>query len=232
MVSQCPYCSKDLNLNESQRAKVESALASLKSGTLKLGCPHCRQAIQLKPDGSVLTGTPAAAEDATKPGQPAYPDTSWLAGGLYDEKKTVEDIPKVLVLMPDGDARDFVMKTFGDIGYQVDLAESSSDAIAKMRFVNFAAVVLHSSLVGAHTDSPFHEYMRKMSMAKRRYIYYILVGKEFHTLYDLEALSYSANIVINDNEISHFDIILRKGLRDYDDLFGPYINALKDHGIK
>jgi hypothetical protein len=84
----------------------------------------------------------------------------------------------------------------------------------------------------ALADSSFHTYMRVMSMEKRRYIYYILVGKEFHTLYDLEALSYSANVVINDNEIAHFDIILRKGLRDYDDLFGPYINAIKDYETK
>ena len=233
MISQCPHCSKELNLTEAQKEKVKAALANLKSGTLKLGCPHCRTAIQLKPDGSALPAAPTApASELQQPGQPAYPDISWLASGLYDEKKTVEDIPKVLVLMPEGKGRDFVVKTFEEIGYQVDLAESSVDAIAKMRFVSFAAVVLHSSMERALADSSFHAYMRYMSMEKRRYIYYILVGKEFHTLYDLEALSYSANVVINDNEIAHFDIILRKGLRDYDDLFGPYINAIKDYETK
>ncbi len=230
MISQCPYCSKDLNLTAAQQEKVASALANLQSGTLKLGCPHCRKAIQLQKDGSSsMAGSVAQAGELQQPGQPAYPDISWLASGMYDEKKNIEDIPKVLVLMPDGEGKDAVVKTFEDIGYQVDLAESSIDAIAKMRFVSFAAVVLHSSLDRSLADSPFHAYMHSMSMDTRRYIYYIIVGREFHTLYDLEALSYSANVVINDNEIAHFDIILRKGLRDYDDLFGPYINAIKDY---
>jgi CheY-like chemotaxis protein len=171
MISQCPYCNKDLNLTDAQKEKVSSALANLKSGTLKLGCPHCREPIQLLPDGSpFMGGTTAQAGVSRQPAQPAYPDISWLASGLYSEKKTVEDIPKVLVLMPDGKARDFVVKTFEDIGYQVDIAESSTDAIAKMRFVSFAAVVMHTSMDKSLEDSAFHAYMRAMPMDKRRYL--------------------------------------------------------------
>ncbi len=231
MISKCPYCETDLNLNEGQQQKVTAALAGLKSGTLKLGCPHCRHSIQLKPDGSLLLESSSSSGGGNRPDQPSFPDISWLAGGMYDEKKTIEDIPKVMVLMPEGDGRNTVVKVFENIGYQVEVAESSSDAIAKMRFVVFAAVVLHSSMDGSLEKSAFHTHMRTLPMDTRRYIYYVLVGDEFHTLYDLEALSYSANVVINDHEIDHFDIILRKGLRDYDELFGPYITMLKEHGI-
>jgi hypothetical protein len=231
MISKCPYCETDLNLTEAQQQKVTAALAGLKSGTLKLGCPHCKHSIQLKPDGSLLLDSSSPSNVSTRPNQPSYPDISWLAGGMFEDKKTIEDIPRVMVLMPDGAGRSTVVKIFENIGYQVEVAESPADAIAKMRFVVFAAVVLHSTFDGSLEKSKFHNHMRTLSMDTRRYIYYILVGSEFHTLYDLEALSYSANLVINDNEIDHFDIILRKGLRDYDELFGPYISALKEHDV-
>lgn len=230
MIKQCPYCDKELNLSEGQQQKVNAALANLKTGTLKLGCPHCRKPINLRADGSLSNGSGEGGHKG--PAQPAYPDISWLAGGMYSESTNVEDIPKVLVIMPDGDGRQMVAKVFEDIGYQIDYAESSADGIEKMRFVNFAAVVLHTAINGTLAKSAFHDHMKALPMDKRRYIYYTLVGPDFHTLYDLEALSYSANLVINDNEVPHFDIILRKGLRDYDDLFGPYINAINDHGAK
>jgi len=229
MVSTCPYCQQDLNLSEAQAEKVRTALSNLQSGILKLGCPHCRKIIQINQDGSLRPIKDATTRPNTGPSQPPYPDISWLASGLYSESKEVEDIPKVMVVMPEGEDKQAVVKVFEEIGYQVESAESSSDAIAKMRFVNFATIVLHSRMEGSLTKSTFHSEMEAMAMDKRRYIYYILVGPEFHTLYDLEALSHSANLVINDHEIANFSIILRKGLRDYDQLFGPYMTALREH---
>jgi len=229
MISTCPYCQQNLNLSEAQAEKVRSALSNLQSGILKLGCPHCRKIIQINQDGSLRPTEDDTAQPKSGPTQPPYPDISWLANGMYNESKEVEDIPKVMVVMPEGEDKRSVVKVFEEIGYQVESAESSSDAIAKMRFVNFATIVLHSQMEGTLAKSTFHSQMKAMAMDKRRYIYYILVGSEFHTLYDLEALSNSANLVINDHEIANFSIILRKGLRDYDRLFGPYMTALREH---
>lgn len=231
MISVCPYCHKDLNLNEVQQEKVKAALNKLKSGLLKLGCPHCRKIMQVKPDGSLLSESTNQSSKPVQPSQPPYPDISWLASGMYNESKDVEDIPKVMVIMPEGPGKDKTIQVFEEIGYQVESAESSSDAIEKIRFVNFATIILHTTMEGSLAKSKFHSQMQAMTMDKRRYIYYILIGPEFHTLYDLEALSCSANLVINDSEVSNFGIILRKGLRDYDNLFGPYMNALKQAGI-
>jgi hypothetical protein len=239
MVSQCPHCEKTLQLNEAQQEKIRSALANLKAGTLKLGCPHCKQAIHLNKDGSLagtkkvvargVGGAPSAAPPksslAIEP--PTYPDISWLVDGIYKDKEVVADVLKVLVLMPEGPARDFVAKTFTDMGYLAEFPESAEDAMAQMRFVPVAAVVLHTEFDGEPAASQFHKHMANMPMGNRRLIYYVLVGKGFSTLYDLEALTYSANIVVNDSEIEHIDSILEKGMQDYMELFGPYLESLK-----
>ena len=97
-----------------------------------------------------------------------------------------------------------------------------------------------SRLSGAGTDSQFaggklrksefHEYMKKMSMVRRRYIFYILVGPEFHTLYSMEALTNSANLTINEKDLEHMKTIYKRSKTENDQLFGPYINALEGKG--
>ncbi|NOX26394.1 MAG: hypothetical protein GXP59_09850 [Deltaproteobacteria bacterium] len=227
MLSQCPHCQKDLNFDEEQKQKIRAALSGLKTGTLKLGCPFCKQAILLRADGSAAPEKAAVPEQdvagTVKP--PAYPDISWMANDICDTQAVLEDVPKVLILMAEGAARDAVAQAFVELGYQTSFPESAGDAVEQMRFVNFAAVVLHSPFDGGFADSKFHHYMSRMPMTRRRGTYYVLVGPEFHTLYDLEAMAYSANIVVNDAEVRYFPTILKKGRQDHDELFGPYITA-------
>ena len=72
--------------------------------------------------------------------------------------------------------------------------------------------------------------MRKMAMLRRRNIHYTLIGPEFQTLYDLQAISNSANLVVNDNELKNFSLILKKSLHESQKLFGPLAEALINHG--
>ena len=63
-------------------------------------------------------------------------------------------------------------------------------------------------------------------MARRRFIFYVLVGQEFKTLYDLQALAYSANLVVNGMEVTFMGTILRKAIPEYEVLFGPLMEEL------
>lgn len=259
MLSHCPHCQKDLNLKAAQIEKVEKALAGLSEGkTLKIACPLCKEAIHLRPDGTAVEGEGVMdnvlysehAGDADKPAEkmveqvkaapepqnlppaaPNPPDVSWLATGEYQEQTVVKDVPLVMVLMADGEARTAVSNAFSGLGYQPEFPDSAEKAMERMRFVNFAAVVLHSSFEGgSFKDSSFHDHMCHLPMSARRTIYYVLVGPDFNTLYDLEALSYSANLVVNDSDVQHMPTILKKGLADYESLFGPLLEVMEEHG--
>jgi len=262
MLAQCPHCQQTLMLSEAQLEKIKTALASLSAGrTLKIGCPKCKQPIELNSDGSVAGEAVSALKDVLyaehtgnedqaavgmvaaiqkrpepvrlPPAAPKPPDLGWLSSGVYSEKETVENVPHALIMVGDEEVSTQVTMAFGEMGYQPTYVRSAEEAIAKMQFMNFEAVVLHSRFEGGDLESStVHQHLREMAMARRRYIFYILIGPEFRTLYDLEALANSANLVVNDSDTSHFSIILKRGMNDYNDLFGPYLEALGNYGVK
>ena len=262
MLVQCPQCQHTLMLSEAQLEKIKAALASLSVGkTLKIGCPKCKQPIELHSNGSVggqatgammdvlfaehtgdedqaAVGMVAAAQKKPQPMRlppdaPKPPDLGWLSSGTYSEKEAVENVPHALIMIGNEAITTQVSTAFSEMGYQPTYVQSAEEAIGKMQFMNFEAVVLHSRFEGGKLeDSTVHQHLREMAMARRRYIFYVLIGPEFRTLYDLEALANSANLVVNDSDAGHFPIILKRGMNDYKDLFGPYLEALGNYGVK
>ncbi|MFZ5758706.1 MAG: hypothetical protein ACOY32_03635 [Thermodesulfobacteriota bacterium] len=240
MISVCSNCGRELGLNEAQRQKIEHALAALPPGrALKFNCPHCQKPIEVRrQEETETTGqlvTPPLRR-STAPGRtpppPGPPDLGWLERGDLGTGEVIEDVPQVIILMEDEQIRIDMAQFFDDMGYKPILPKSEEDALERMRFTTVAAVVLHAAFEGELVSSTVHAHMQTMPMTSRRSIFYVLVGPQFHTLYNLEALANSANLVINDNDLSAFPLILKKGLRDYDELFGPYLAALEAEGKK
>lgn len=240
LLTHCPHCQKDLQLTQAQQEKIEGALASLPEGkTLKITCPLCRKTINLRRDGTPVSegataSSPApTAATAAAPAPPAPPNISWLNSGEKqpDLAEVITDVPLAMVLIDDAGLRQQVSDALAALEYRVEFPKSAAAAKERMRFVNFAAVVLHSDFAGGDlARSDFHQHMRKMPMATRRMMLYVLIGPRFNTLYDLEALAHSANLVVNDRDAAKMPLLLKKALHDYQLLFGPYLEALKAHG--
>jgi len=224
MTITCQNCNKKLKLS----AKIKKSIEQLAPGrTLRLPCPKCKEVIILSQDH--LNSEISKPTSSVKP--PSPPDITWLKEGTFEEEEVVEDIPQTLILMKPGTKRDSIVKSVENIGYQASFVESGEEAIEKMQFVNYASVILHSDFEdGGLEHSAFHQFMRDMSMLKRRFIFYILVGPGFSTLYDLEALANSANLVVNDREIPELLTILRKAIPRYEELFGSLMAEISTYG--
>ena len=240
MIDTCPHCQEALNLSDTQKNKIQLALDKLPPGNLlKLGCPHCQKPFELQQDGTLpgrvgkkpisAGGLKGARKVDIKP--PPPPDLDWLTSGQVQEKEVIQDIPMALIMIKRGPGLNSVREAFEDEGFLPVLAESVDDALGRMQFTPFAAVVLHSRFDDDSLSSnKFHIFMQKMGMLRRRNIHYTLIGPEFQTLYDLQALSNSANLVVNDNEVNNFRLILKKSLHESQKLFGPMAEALINHG--
>ncbi|MCL7487375.1 MAG: hypothetical protein M8357_04265 [Desulfobulbaceae bacterium] len=226
MISNCPHCQTSLKLGDAQKAKLQKALDALEPGKiLTIKCPSCTKPIKLEASRSSAAGNIGGITP------PSPPDLGWLKESAVQEDDRIEDIPMALVLYPDNEQRDIVRDALEQVGYQVVFGKDIEEARERMRFVSFACVVLHSQFESPKLeDSTFHQYMRNMSMQRRRYLFYILVGPEFHTLYNLQALAYSANLLINDKDLYHMGIALRKAIPLYEEIFGAFMEELTSSG--
>ncbi len=232
----CPQCGKQLRLGD----KIKNSIQQLEPGKkIKVKCVSCAVAfgIDARSVGILSSKNDVRPQAAGKSGQggrvrpPGPPDVEWLKEGVFDEKDVVEDIPRALVLIPDIPGKEVVMKAGTEFGYRVEVAADAQEAIEKMRFVNYAAVFLHGKYeTGGIRSGKFHNFMLKMSMARRRYIFYVLIGEQFQTLYDLQALASSANLVINDSDAPYIGTILRKAIPEYEALFAPLMEELRVSG--
>jgi hypothetical protein len=227
MITTCPSCKKKLKLSP----KIGEIVKALSPGrSYRINCPQCAGAILLEAsmlNPEVSSGKPSLPP--LSPGKhiapPPPPDLSGLSNSQLEGKAMVEDIPKALILMEDSPSRSRVIESIEALGYQAIFVQSAEEAMEKMQFVNYASVILHSRFEGAALeDGVFHKFMRDMRMNKRRYIFYILIGTEFSTLYDLQALANSANLVVNDQELPQLSLILRTAIPQYESMFAAIMS--------
>ena len=233
MISQCPHCNQALKFSQPQMEKFKQALTRLPEGrNLKFGCPRCRTPIEVNKDGGLAEKAKVPHNQAAQPvSPPEAPDIAWLASDVEEEEALVDDVPTAMILINDPAVRRQVSDVLEERNLQVHWPENVDDAISGQRFKTFDVVVYSAEYEDGPADThDFHKFMAGMSMKRRRNIFYVLVGSEFRTLYDLEALTLSANLVVNTRELSYFAKVFQKGVKGYESLLGPYISMLKQYG--
>ena len=225
MLTHCPHCQRSLRLTYEQIFRLEQALSQLDTGRmLTMKCPLCSSAITLEKSGL------PAPKSTSQVQPPPPPNLDWLTTGLYRGEEKIADVPMALILHRPGAQRERIGEALEAVGYQAFMADTVQDALERMRFINYSCIILQTELEGILEQSTFHTHMRNLTMDRRRYIFYILTGDTCHTLYDLEALACSANLTVNTADMRHLDIILRKSIPAYEELFGPFLEELNISG--
>ena len=163
---------------------------------------------------------------------PSAPDVSWLSQGLSENQEEEKDKAVALILMPAGTNRDLVSAAMEKSGYHVEYSERVNEAMQWLKSSTYSVVVLHSGFEKSElpAESKVYNYLAGLPMERRRHIFLILAGPAYHTYYKLEALSLSANLVVNDADLEHLSAIFKISYRDYVELFGPLLQALNANG--
>ncbi len=157
---------------------------------------------------------------------PQAPDLGWLQ---KDERrrKRISAGAAALLLMPDDQYRSMAIEMIGTMGYNIWTIKSLPQAIS--RAAQCQIIIVDTEIIGSPEQSALHQKIINLPMTVRRYIYYAIIGPEFHTLYDLEALALSANLVINHRDLPSLKTILTKGLRGNEELFAPLTQTQRQH---
>ncbi len=175
-------------------------------------------------------GVGVAATDPEHSGTvqpPVSPDISWLSSGEKMVRQMVEGRPRALLVVPQGEVRNTLVHEIGKLDYHLEEATGVDDALEKIVNTPYTLVFYHSDYEKGGLDaSRFHRYLSRLSMTRRRDIFYVLVGKEMRTLYDLQALASSANLVVNDAEVGHIGAFLPRAMEEYQEVLGPLLEEL------
>lgn len=155
---------------------------------------------------------------------PVPPDVSWLKNGIEAVDGDADaDVRRCLVAMSDVWERERVLSAIGSLDFAVHVAESGKKAIEMLECSSYSLLVCTMS----DAVPALHDYVAWLPMTVRRTIYYTLIGPDLRTLYSLEALSLSANMVVCDKDIHHLGKILLRGFGDYEKLYRPFLNEIK-----
>ena len=220
----CPHCGTQMKLSD----KVRDSLLSLPNGRkARIKCVACSSIITFDP-AEALGLTQAEEKKTVMAAKPPPPDLQWLRDGDFSNQDVIEDVSRSMVLMPPSEGKNIVTQTMEGLGYVAERLETAEAALERLEVIPFASIFLHEEYEpGGFQSGVFYRAMRMMNMAKRRYIFFVLIGKKLHTLYNLEALSLSANLTVRESDLSLLHIVLRKAIPDYDELFGPYVDELR-----
>lgn len=177
-----------------------------------------RQAEELFPDFFQQT----VKKEYEGPAVPQPPGDSWMEGDDADGRENAVGL-HALLLMGNAEQRSLVGMQLQHMGYMTAAVQSVGHALEELRTASYQLVVCGTDAV----YSSFRDYLsRSLPQQRRRLLYYVLIGPDVHTCYNLQALALSANLVINERELPFLELILRKGFQEYGELFGPSLEVL------
>jgi len=216
----------------SLRSLIGQSAQSLFPDLFQNESAKAKQSVQEKPPSKVIVPpstwfTTWWGDEQAKPSKviapPPPPDTSWLANAASGEQQErAEDVPLALLALGEQAQQELMAKKLAKMGYVVTTANSAMQALECLGSNKCRQVF-------CSTDAAFAEvrrFVNQLAADQRRRIYFVLVGADLHTLYDMEALALSANLVVNDRDLPSLELILDSGLRQYEQLFRPLIDLI------
>ncbi|HSO18853.1 MAG TPA: hypothetical protein VLT88_05320 [Desulfosarcina sp.] len=94
-----------------------------------------------------------------------------------------------------------------------------------MRYHGYDLIVVNEYFDAKDPDSNgVLIYLERLNMAVRRNIFVAMITRRFRTMDNMTAFQKSVNMVVNVDNITDFDKILRRGMADY----GIFYQAYKD----
>ncbi len=153
-------------------------------------------------------------------------------GDIDDEFESMAiDAKKALVCLNEKSHQDAFRSTLEGLGYRVRIPSSIEDVLDKMRFVHYDVIVIHEEFAGLKSENnTILQRVRSMQMDTRRDMFFVVVGKDFKTLNNTMAFANSANLVVNEKDLSGADKFLPHTIAENEKFFRVLKEVGKDLG--
>ena len=109
--------------------------------------------------------------------------------------------------------------------YHITETKNGREALKTMRYHTYDLIVVNEYFDAKNPDANgVLIYLERLNMAIRRNIFVVMITRRFRTMDNMTAFQKSVNMVVNVDNISDFDKILRRGMADS----GMFYQAYKD----
>ncbi len=212
---------------ESCRSKFRIADEKLpKDKTAFLKCPKCQNRISVPP----VTKAPDRSDPQEFEEDFFSFDEDDGDGYNASEKPFdfVEEEGKIALLC---EADPMIKKTITPVldvlEYHITEVKNSREALKKMRYNSFDLIVVNEYFDAKNPDANgVLIYLERLHMAVRRNIFVAMITRRFRTMDNMTAFQKSVNMVVNVDNITDFDKILRRGMADYGIFYQVYKDCL------
>ena len=212
MQVKCSSCSKEINIPDD---KVPQGQA------FNLTCPGCKT--KMRVDQHLKPAEPASG--GAEAGGSLDTTSMIMDEGFDDDDEEIEiyDEHDKIALILDRQNDEAWTNALTELEYKLQRAKSPEHAVHKLKFNQYHVVAFHEKFGDTTLEtSPLYEYIRDMSMDTRRKAFVALVGEKFKTLDHMEALAYSVNVVVNQNDLGQLETILKKSIGENDMFYKVY----------
>lgn len=230
----CPSCNKTLNVPDEK-------IPEDKSVTFK--CPSCQKPITAKRGEETLPqfeGVPDTTPTSSLLNETQnipVPALSKEGGAIPDMEEALEDEMEMLeegtrrALVADNDNLERISPVLRKMQYLITAVKSHEEALRKLKFNFYDLIILNERFEGADpNNNALLKYLAPLNMDVRRKMFVVLTGKNFKTLDNMTAFTKSVNMVLNDNDFSNFELILRKSMKDNETFYRLFKRMLIETG--
>jgi hypothetical protein len=128
-------------------------------------------------------------------------------------------------------SRDKVSNAIKKIGFEVVQPATFKDALKYMRFHIFDVILVNENFnTGIWEVNNIMKYLENLNMSVRRQIFVVLISTIYATMDSMQAYHKSVNMIINKNEISDIENILKQALSEHTDFYYLLKDNIRKYG--
>jgi len=136
-----------------------------------------------------------------------------------------------LILEEDSSNRKELKSVAEELSFRVITPKSVREAMGRLLFHHFDLIILSEGFEGLDLENtPIVHYLNHVSMNIRRRIFLVLLSEQFKTMDNMEAFGWSANLVVNTDDISNISLILKKALSDHEKFYKVFMDTIQEIG--
>jgi predicted Zn finger-like uncharacterized protein len=197
--------------------------------TMSLSCPTCKNRL------SVTAPDPNAPPVDKAPGAGAFGFAEMAEeSSTYDASDKPFDFIEeegetALICATEPQIKEPIKKVLEYLEYHISDATDTRDALKKMRYHQFDTIVIDETFGSRNPDAnSLLIYMERLKMKVRRDIFVVLLTKRFKTMDHMAEFKRSVNMIVNLNDVNHFEKILTRGLSEYHQFYHIYKELVRN----